>query len=121
MKLKTLFAAAVAGAFPFVVLAQSATSQPQEGRTPPGSPASPGSIDQRAGVTGKTTSGSALFDRLDKNKDGFVTRDEARDATELQGRFAELDQDNDGKISRSEMRALDDERSAAGATRKERR
>jgi len=115
MKLKTLIAAAVAGAFPFVVLAQ-ATSQPQQGRTPPGSPASPGSIDQRSGVTGATTPSAALFERLDKNKDGFVTRDEARDATELQGRFAELDKDNDGKISRSEMRGLDSDRSATGTT-----
>ena len=115
MKLKTLIAAAVAGAFPFVVLAQ-ATSQPQQGRTPPGSPASPGSIDQRSGVTGATTPGAALFERLDKNKDGFVTRDEARDATELQGRFAELDKDNDGKISAAEMRAMDSGRSATGTT-----
>ena len=70
---------------------------------------------------GRTSPSAALFERLDKNKDGFVTRDEARDATELQGRFAELDTDNDGKISRAEMRALDNERSAAGATSKERR
>jgi len=57
-------------------------------------------------------------DRLDKNNDGFVTRDEARDATELQGRFAELDKDNDGKLSLGEMRGLDsDRRGAAGSTK----
>jgi Ca2+-binding EF-hand superfamily protein len=55
-----------------------------------------------------------LFERLDRNKDGFVTREEARDAAELQGRFAELDKDNDGKISASEMRELDSSRSATG-------
>ena len=124
MKLKTLIAVAVAGAFavPGVVLAQNATSQPQTGKTPPGAPASPGSIEQRAGTpsgstVGTTSSGAsasgaaALFKRLDRNNDGFISRDEAKDATELQGRFAELDQDNDGKISRSEMQGLD-----AGAT-----
>jgi len=124
MKLKTLIAVAVASAFPALALAQAATSQPQEGRTPPGSPASPGSIDQRSGTTssgttasGTTTSGStALFNRLDRNSDGFISRDEARDATELQGRFAELDKDNDGKISAAEMRGMDSGRSATGTT-----
>lgn len=43
----------------------------------------------------------ARFARLDKNGDGFVTKDEfpARRAD----RFAELDADKDGKLSRSEM------------------
>lgn len=101
MKLKTLIAVAVAGAFaaPFaasagsdnIQIAQAATSQPQAGS-------------------------AALFERLDRNKDGFVSRDEARDATELQGRFAELDKDNDGKISRGEMGAMDSDRSATGMT-----
>jgi hypothetical protein len=121
MKLKTLIAVAVAGAFaaPCAVLAQGgATSQPQTGRTPPGQAASPGSIDQRAGTapSGKTSSGSAVFKRLDRNTDGFVSRDEAKDATELQGRFAELDKNNDGKISEAEMRGMDGERSATGST-----
>jgi hypothetical protein len=125
MKRNTLIAMAVAGllAAPFaaqssvdsdnIQIAQAATSQPQEGRTPPGSPASPGSIDQRS-VTGRSSDSAALFERLDRNKDGFVTREEARDAAELQGRFAELDKDNDGKISASEMRELDSGRSATG-------
>ena len=124
MNLKTLIAVAVAGAFaaPFAALAQggagAATSQPQTGRTPPGAPASPGSIEQRAGETsGRTSSGAtaasgALFSRLDRNNDGFVSRDEAKDATELQGRFTELDRNNDGKISAEEMRGLDGDRSA---------
>ena len=123
MKLKTLIAVAVASAFPALALAQAATSQPQEGRTPPGSPASPGSIDQREGTMssgttarGATSRDSALFNRLDKNHDGFVSRDEARDATELQGRFAELDKDNDGKLSAAEMRAMEADRAATGKT-----
>ena len=103
MKRKTLIAMAVAGAFaaPFAVLSADTDKTDQ----PSGTSAS-----------GHTSSSSALFERLDK-QDGFVTRDEARDATELQGRFAELDKDNDGKISRSEIRALDAERSAAGSSK----
>ena len=68
-------------------------------------------------ASGRTGTAAALFQRLDRNNDGFVTRDEAGDARELQGRFAELDKDNDGKISRSEMQALDAERSAAGSSK----
>jgi len=101
MMLKTLIPAAAAA----TLLAASASADDKPKTAP----------------SGRTSPSAALFERLDKNKDGFVTRDEARDATELQGRFAELDTDNDGKISRSEMRALDNERSAAGATSKERR
>lgn len=105
MKLKTLIAVAIAGAFavPGIVMAQSATSQPrdQAHKSAPGT-----------GAAGRSGRSAALFDRLDRNNDGFISRDEAKDATELQGRFAELDKDNDGKISASEMRALDAGRSA---------
>ena len=43
----------------------------------------------------------ARFERLDKNKDGFVTTEEfpARRAE----RFSQLDTDGNGKVSRSEM------------------
>ena len=100
MKLKTLIAIAVAGASA-ALLAVPASAADDKVRTAP---------------AGRTSPSAALFERLDKNKDGFVTREEARDATELQGRFAELDKDNDGKISAAEMRALDGERSATGIT-----
>ena len=77
-------------------------------------PASSANDKAKAAPAGRTSPSAALFERLDRNKDGFVTRDEAKDATELQGRFAELDKDNDGKISSSEMRALERSRSATG-------
>lgn len=104
MQPKTLISAAVAAAFTTLLAA----------------PAPAADDKAKAAPAGRTSPSAALFERLDKNKDGFVTRDEARDATELQGRFAELDKDNDGKISRPEMRALDAERSAAGASRSKR-
>ena len=65
----------------------------------------------------ESTTSAKLFQRLDRNNDGFVSRDEAKDASELQGRFVELDKDNDGKISRAEMAALDAERGAAGGSK----
>jgi len=100
MKRNTLIAMAIAGLLAAPLAARSA-----DGDRPKTAPA------------GRARPSAALFERLDKNQDGFVTRDEARDATELQGRFAELDKDNDGKISRGEMRALDSERSAAGRSK----
>ena len=58
---------------------------------------------------------SQRFDMLDRNRDGYISRDEAKDADELQTRFSELDTNNDGKLSREEYDALDDHGSL-GAT-----
>lgn len=59
----------------------------------PAAPADPQSIDRR-------------FDQLDRNHDGFLSRDEANDAAELATRFSELDANNDGKLSRAEYRVV---------------
>ena len=42
-----------------------------------------------------------LFERQDKNKDGFLQKDEI--PRRLQARFAKMDINNDGKISRAEL------------------
>ena len=59
-------------------------------------------------------SASRDFERLDKNHDGYISRDEAKDASELNTRFTELDRNNDGKLSRDEYSALNE--SSRGAT-----
>jgi hypothetical protein len=51
----------------------------------------------------------ARFQTLDGNGDGFVSRDEGRDADELNTRFSELDTNNDGKLSRDEYAVLEHE------------
>ena len=51
----------------------------------------------------------ARFSDLDRNGDGFVSRDEGRDAEELNTRFSELDANNDGKLSRDEYAVLQQE------------
>jgi len=108
-------------------------SSRQEGVNPPGqaSPGTPRSaasgIDRDTGAasrtnpTGKGAMGATAkhgrFDALDKNHDGFVSRDEAKDASELDTRFTELDANNDGKLSRDEYNALNkSDKSARGAT-----
>jgi len=106
MKRNTLITMAIAAALAAPLAAQSADGDKGALKATP--------AKEKASASGRTSPSAALFERLDKNKDGFVTRDEARDATELQGRFAELDKDNDGKISASEMRELDSSRSATG-------
>jgi Ca2+-binding EF-hand superfamily protein len=60
----------------------------------------------------------ARFNELDRNGDGFVSRDEGRDADELNTRFSELDANNDGKLSRDEYAVL--QREAAEKLAKER-
>ena len=107
--IKTLMAIAVAGAFalPVAALASAGSDNivvAQAGVNPPGT-ASPG--------TGSSAN-ATRFDSLDKNRDGFISRDEAKDAMELNTRFSELDKNNDGKLSREEYNALDT--SARGAT-----
>lgn len=62
-----------------------------------------------AGAAGdKTSSGSSdaekMFQTLDKNKDGFVTKEEAK-GTRYDKDFATLDKNRDGKLSRDEHAA----------------
>jgi len=68
----------------------------------------------RAGDAGS----NARFNELDRNGDGLVSRDEGRDAEELNTRFSELDVNNDGKLSRDEYAVL--QREAAEKLAKER-
>lgn len=68
-------------------------------------------------TSGSAASGSSSaaggFSGIDRNGDGFISRDEAKDAT-WSNRFTELDKDNDGRLSRSEFDAMGD--SATGTT-----
>ena len=57
----------------------------------------------------------ARFRSLDRNGDGFVSRDEGKDADELHTRFTELDANNDNKLSREEYSALEREAREAAA------
>ena len=87
MRLRTLVALAVAAVFavPFSALAQS--GKPSSG-TSAGAPAASGA------------GGSAM----DKNKDGSISRDEAK-GTPLEKDFAKLDKNGDGKLSQGEVAA----------------
>ena len=60
----------------------------------------PNTPKAEAGATAK-----GGFAGVDKNNDGYISRDEARDAT-WENRFSELDKDNDNRLSQSEFDAM---------------
>lgn len=98
MNLKTVIAAALTAAFAAPLAAQQAGRGLEPKDTNPAAPS--------AGAT------AGSFATMDRNNDGYISRDEARDAA-WNNRFSELDKDNDGRLSQSEFSAL---QGAAGST-----
>jgi Ca2+-binding EF-hand superfamily protein len=88
---RTLIVVALAAAFPLSALAQS---------TYPSAPAK--------------EKGPSL-NTFDKDKDGYVSREEAKSSRELSSRFGELDKDNDGKLSAQEMSGTNGASSRSGS------
>lgn len=112
MNLKHATALAFAAVFALPALAQQAgsTTEPQDSN--PAAPASDAVASASAGATGG-------FSAMDRNADGYVSRDEAREVS-WSNRFGELDRDNDGRLSEAEYNTLSaDSAAAAGATTSE--
>src|SRR5258706_7565319 len=111
--IKSLIAVAVAGAFALPVVAAASAGGDNIVIAQSGGSGADGTMKQPG--TGATA--DSRFERLDKNHDGFISRDEAKDAAELNTRFSELDTNNDGKLSPEEYGALyAGTRGAAGTT-----
>jgi EF hand domain-containing protein len=101
MRFRNLWLAAVVSAFslPAAVGAQSTADsvhQPatSERQNPPAANASGGGSSFDAD----------MFNRMDTDEDGFISRDEAK-GTSLENRFELLDLDHDGQLSPSEVDA----------------
>jgi hypothetical protein len=91
MKLKTVMTLAIAAACAAPVLAQMAD------RGTPGG-----------------------FGTMDRNQDGYISRDEARDAP-WSNRFSEFDRDNDGRLSLGEYDAMRQNAAIGGSADKDAR
>jgi EF hand len=63
-----------------------------------------------------STDGSAMFKALDKNNDGFISREEAKGSPHEKD-FDKLDKNQDGKLSREEHQAAHDAQASTGGTK----
>lgn len=59
---------------------------------------------------------SSVFIQLDTNKDGAVTRDEAKRSAEVTANFTKIDANHDGKITTQEWAAFAQGGAAPGAS-----
>jgi hypothetical protein len=95
MRLKTLVAVAVAAAFAVPLSTHAQSDKPSSGSSI-GAPAGPSAMD--------------------KNKDGSISREEAK-GTPYEKDFSKLDKDGDGKLSPGEIAAgAAGDKAGAGAT-----
>jgi Ca2+-binding EF-hand superfamily protein len=73
---------------------------------PPEDSASGGATAPRPSWRGNASASQALFHRLDKNKDGYLTGTELASQEALTTNWLAVDRDNDGRISRAEFTAI---------------
>jgi hypothetical protein len=103
MKLKTVIALCTAAAFPLAAIAGGDKSASASG----------------SAASGASASGAEkMFQALDKNQDGFMSKDEVK-GTPHDKDFSSLDKNGDGKLSREEHAAAPEhagEKAAAGGT-----
>lgn len=97
----TLIAIALAAAFPLGAYAQMSNQPGQQQQQRPGA-TDPSSPSPRGGspAQGQQQPGTA---RLDMNRDGQISREEAKGHSELNARFNELDRNRDGVLSSEEI------------------
>jgi hypothetical protein len=68
--------------------------------------ASGGATAPQPGYRRDASASQALFDRLDKNRDGYLTGTELTSPEALTANWLGVDRDADGRISRSEFTAI---------------
>jgi len=103
MNLKTVLALAIAAACVAPVFAQQAGPSPEAKDT------------NRAALGAGAGATQGGFSAIDRNNDGYISRDEARDVP-WSNRFTEMDKDNDGRLSLGEFDAMRQQGAAGGAS-----
>ena len=115
MTLRTAIAIALAAAFAVPLAASAQADKPQDRSSATHGNTSSTPINSGSNTperTAATPKAEGNFGALDKNHDGYLSRDETRDET-WSNRFSELDKDNDGRLSQSEFDAM---QAGAGAS-----
>jgi hypothetical protein len=100
MKLKHAISAAVALAF----AAGTAIAQTQSADKPLDGKNNDGRISKKEAANASRSDDSG-FAKLDKNKDGYISKAEAKGNKELAANFDKWDMNNDGRINRAEYLA----------------
>ena len=111
MNLKTILALAAAAACAAPVAAQTSSRADAKAQSEVKADSKAPS-EVKAGAPAAGGSRSDAFGELDRNRDGYLSREESKD-TPWANRFSEIDRDNDERISQSEYEANE---AAAGAS-----
>jgi hypothetical protein len=98
MQRKSLIAVALAAAFAFPLAANAGNDK----------------THSASAAGGNDGGAAAMFKSMDKNADGFISKDEAKGSPH-DAEFAMLDRNGDGKLSRAEHAAAPDHVKAAKA------
>jgi len=92
-------------------LAQEKPSAPQKNDSASGGATAPNPSFRRDAEASR-----ALFDRLDKNRDGYLTGSELTSPEALGANWISVDRDADGRVARSEFTSI--ESGGVAATRR---
>jgi len=106
----TLALAAVLS-FAVTALAQEKPAAPQKSDGASGGATAPSPSFRRDAEASR-----ALFDRLDKNRDGYLTGSELTSPEALSANWISVDRDADGRVARSEFTSI--ESGGVAATRR---
>ena len=113
MMFKTLIAAAVAAAFALPFSASAAGDKADKAASSGDKAASSSDKAAASGATKSDGGAEAMFKSLDKNKDGFMSKEEVK-GTPHDKDFSSLDKNKDGKLSRQEHAAAPEHAGKAG-------